>query len=100
MNFKLYRGYALIAVSGLLILAAVVLIFVNWDQACTLHLFTKDITCVNVGPLMLLSAVCGLAMWYVVKILCRGVKLLRAGLANRKPPTPPAADNAKPTNVD
>ena len=96
MNLKMYRGYALIIVSGFVMLAAAVLVFVNWNQDCSLHLYTKDVTGVSIGLLMLLSGACGLAMPYVAKILLRGIRLLRAGLANRKP-TPPPADQGQPT---
>ncbi|HAU38006.1 MAG TPA: hypothetical protein DCX07_09865 [Phycisphaerales bacterium] len=91
MSFKTLFGYVLVVVCGLLILAAALLVVLQWQLRADFNLFGKPLSIrvvqesgklvggVNTGLLMLLSAAGGIVMVWVVKLLVRGLKDIRKG---------------------
>jgi uncharacterized integral membrane protein len=77
MKLAAVRFYLMIAVSGLILLAAVVLVVLQWgNQVKELSLYGKNVPCPT-WLLMLASAVGGLVAWAMIKVLWRGIAGLR-----------------------
>jgi len=89
MKLSLLKGYVQAIVSGLIILAAVLLVALQWDQVAGFSLFGKryDIVVVNddvrggvnTALLMLFSAIGGVVLYFLVKVLFHGALTLRKG---------------------
>ncbi|MBN1941914.1 MAG: hypothetical protein JW849_01340 [Phycisphaerae bacterium] len=77
MNWKTFKGQALILVCGLFFAAGVVVFFTNVKNSCDLW-FGKNLSG-STGMVMLISAVVGMATIFVFKLLLRGVRDLRIG---------------------
>ena len=85
MNTSSVKGYVLVVFSGLAILAAVLLLVLQWGNRSAFSLYGKNYGQnppdggVNTALLMLLSAAGGLVMAGLIWILFRGARAIRKG---------------------
>lgn len=80
MNWKILKGYILVFISGLAIFAGVVLMIMNGgvQQAAQLNLYGR-LQPLNVGLLIAFSALGGIVMLVLLRILLSGIHSLRQG---------------------
>ncbi len=78
-GYNLVKGWLLIAISGLFIVSAALLVWINWGEPCGLHFFTKPLTGCKSGVLMLLSALGGVVAVIAFRMLWSGIKSLYKG---------------------
>jgi len=72
------KAIVLLSVSGLLLIAAIVLVITNWGYAWQMHLYTRPLP-VKGGPCLLLSAVIGIGIWMVCRTcIPSGIRAVRA----------------------
>ena len=76
MKLAAVKLYAMVISSGLVLLAALLLLLLQWGNAATLTLYGPSKN-VNTLLLMLLSAVGGVAIWSFLKLFWRGAVGLR-----------------------
>ncbi len=79
MNANLLKGYVFVLVSGVLILAGVVLVILQWGNAANFSLYGKNIPNANTGLIMLCSAVGGIMLLILAKMMLGGALALRRG---------------------
>ena len=79
MNVNLFKGYVQVVLSGLVIFAATVLVILQWGNHAKFSLYGKNVPQANTAILMLTSAAGGLALWFLAKMMIRGVGTLRRG---------------------
>ena len=112
MGVKNVSGYVKVVFSGVILLAAALLIILQWDGVTEFSLFGKRFSIlvidgrlqggVNTAVLMLCSAAAGVVLLWLVKVFFRGASALRrarkaaAAAAPPKPaPAPPASDQTE-----
>lgn len=78
MNANVFKGYFLMISSGLVLIAALVLLILQWGNSATITLYGPAKS-VNTLLLMVLSAVGGVVAVFLGKALLRGVIALRKG---------------------
>ena len=78
MNTISIKGYVAVILSGLVILAAAVLVLFQWGNFCDISLYGKN-TKYNTGMTMLLSAVGGLLIYHLTRMLIWGIKAISKG---------------------
>ena len=79
MSFGKFKGWFLVGLGALVILAEIILVTSNWGDPCTFHFYTHTVTNFSVGQFMLACATGGLVFGLMVWLLLRGIKdLLRA----------------------
>ena len=76
MTFQLFKGWVVTITTGLVIIAAIVLLALQWGNTTTITLYGPA-TDVNTLLLMLLSAVGGILMVWLVKALLYGIGIIR-----------------------
>lgn len=79
MNGKILQGYIIVIVSALAILAAALLLIVQGATKAEFSVYFKEAVSINVGVLMLLSAVGGIILVQVIKLLFFGMTMLHRG---------------------
>ena len=78
MNVRHTASWFCIIVSSLVMAAVAFLVIDNWDNVCQdFHFYIKTFHRVQVGPLMLLSAIGGAGVYLCVRLLIVGVKGVR-----------------------
>ena len=77
MNFRKIKGYVLLGVGGLVLVAAAVLVLLQWGNTAELSVFGKN-TQANTLLLMLCSAAGGLVVVAAAWLVLYAVKALRA----------------------
>ena len=82
MKFSTFKGYVLVIVSGLVVLAALLLVVLQWGNTSVFSLYGKNVEA-NTGLLVILSAVGGVVVMFMTKALFHGALILRK--ARRKP---------------
>jgi len=78
MKLTLLKGYVQVIVSGVVILAAVLLVALQWGNVSSFSLYGQNRQ-VNTFYLMLFSAIGGVVLYFLVKVLFHGVFTLRKG---------------------
>ena len=78
MNAKVVKGYVLIVVSGLVILAAAALVVVQWTNEGTFSFFGHDMK-VRMWLLLLGAAGGGMVIRTLLRLLVRGIGSLKRG---------------------
>ncbi len=76
MTGPMFKAYARVVLGGLVILAAIVLVLLQWSTTSDITLYGKWVT-VGTWLLMLASAVGGILLLWVVKQFFHGVGTLR-----------------------
>jgi len=71
------KGYFLTVCNGLLLLAAVLLLVLQWGNSGSFSLYGKNIPNANIGLVMLLSVLAGLLLPRTLKAFMRGIGALR-----------------------
>lgn len=94
MTFTTFKGYVLVILSGLLILAGALIIALQWNSVSQFSQFRPPVVIIdgkmqggiNTAVLMLLSAAGGVVFVLLCKVFLYGVKLLRKaqGIADMK----------------
>ncbi len=84
MNTKLIKGCTLTVISGLVIVAAVVLVAMQWGNSANFSLYGKNFSIkdnggVNTAILMLCSAGGGVAILIMFWILLKGISAILKG---------------------
>ena len=87
MNLNLLKGYVLIVLSGLVILAAVVLVALQWGNRGNFSLYGKNIPDANTAVVVLASAAGGVVLLFLPMLLARGISALRMGRREQRRPT-------------
>jgi len=77
------KGYVLVILSGLALLAAVVFLIVQWGAWSTLPAFGPD-TRVRTVYVMLASAAGGVVLWWVCRLMVRGLIIVRHARRERR----------------
>ena len=72
MKLAAVKFYLMIVVSGLVLLAGVVLVVLQWGNQADFSLYGKNMKSLT-WALILASAVGGLVVWAMVKVLWRGI---------------------------
>lgn len=103
MNVQSVKGYVLVILSGLVILAAALLVILQWGNPAEFSLYGKNYSIskqedggatggVNTALLMLCSAAGGLLLFWTAKVMIRGIGALRRGRkeAGRAPSAAPS----------
>ena len=88
MNWNLFKGYFMVLVSGVVIIAAALMLIVQGSTTCDVSIyFDRQITS-RVNLLMLLSAVGGIVLMFFLRVMMAGFSALKKGrlerLGNRK----------------
>lgn len=78
MNWNTSKGYVETIFGGLIILAGVVLVILQWGNHAEFSLYGKNIDA-NTAVLILASLAAGIALIPVCKLFIRGLLALRAG---------------------
>jgi len=76
MMLKKINGYILTIVSGLLLLAGVLIVALQWGNGCDFSLYGKNIR-VNTGLILFCSAVAGWLAPKVFRIMLKGIAKIR-----------------------
>ena len=87
MNFKTVRAYIIAVVCGLILLAAVLLVILQWGNPAEFSLYGKNYSLrfqkdgsasggVNTGLLIIISAAGGILLFYVCKLLVWGIRTI------------------------
>jgi len=79
MNLDLIKGYVLVIFSGLALLAAGLLIILQWGNHTALTMYGPVVK-TNTAVLMIASALGGVAIIYLAKTMIRGLHDMRKGL--------------------
>jgi hypothetical protein len=79
MKLETLRGYVLTGIASVVILAGVVLVFMNSGNTGKFHLYVRSLETFSTAWLMVLSAVGGLVLYWMARLLIRGIKLIRTG---------------------
>jgi len=82
MNYRTFRGYVQAVVSGLVILAAALLVVLQWGNVSAFSLYGKN-TQLNTGVLMLCSLAGGVVLYWLVRAFLRGALAIRRGRAGK-----------------
>lgn len=88
MSYKTVQGYFMVVLTGTVLLAAGILIVLQWGNHAEFSLYGKNYSIrtieggqvdggVNTALLIIVSAVGGLLMWWCIKILFRGAGGIR-----------------------
>jgi len=75
MKYEIVKGYLQVTLSGLVLLAAVVLVVLQWGNASAFSFFGQNRS-VNTAMLMVCCAVGGLLAVWMCRLLYRGVVTL------------------------
>ncbi len=78
MNLELIKGYVLVIVSGLVLLAAGLLIILQWGNFTDVTMYGPVVK-VNTGLLMIASAVGGIAIGFLVRAMVYGLLAMHKG---------------------
>ncbi len=94
MSYKTAQGYVLVVLTGAILLAATVLIVLQWDNSSEFNLFGRSYTVhlvendivggVNTALLILGSAAGGVILWWCLKVLFRSVRVISRGRREAK----------------
>jgi len=76
MILKKINGYILAIISGLVLLAGVLLLALQWGNYCDFSLYGKNVR-VNTGLILFCSAVAGWLVPKVFRIMLRGIAKIR-----------------------
>jgi len=76
MRLAMIKAYLQVICGGLIILAVAVLVLLQWGNTAAFSFYGKNIKDVNTALLVLASAVCGLALWWIVRWFTEGVRSL------------------------
>lgn len=77
MGMKRMKGYFLTVFNGLVLLAAVVLLTLQWGNSGGFSLYGKNIPNANIGLVMLLSVLAGVLLPRTLRAFLRGIGALR-----------------------
>jgi uncharacterized membrane protein len=94
MNFKIVQGYVLAGLSALVLLAAVLLMILNGGVYGKFSLFGRQPVDVNVGLLLLFSAIGGIVLMYTVRLLIFGIRSLAMGRREQAAKQPPPSEQS------
>ena len=78
MTVKGVKGYVLVVLTGLYILAAVILVLLNIKNAASIW-FGQNLT-YSTGWIMIFSALVGFSFYWGIKWMFTGIKSIRAGI--------------------
>jgi len=96
MNFRVVKGWTLAVVSGLVFVAATILIATNMTDQIEVRFWGTVIATVHTGTVMLVSAAGGIVLVVFAMVLRIGVKSIRTGrkiqAAQVKPEGTPGGD--------
>ena len=103
MRFRTFSGYVHVIVSGLVLLAAVLLVVLQWRLRAEFSLYGepysisvlatgKKIGGVNTAALMVLSAIGGIVVAAMAWLFVRGARSIRAGRRKRPAQAPAKQD--------
>ena len=81
MNTDSIKGYILVVLSGLVLFAAILLLVLLWGNDSNFSLYGKSLV-VNTAVLVIGSAVGGVILAIMIKILIIGIRALRKGQKN------------------
>lgn len=76
MILKKINGYILTIVSGLVLLAGVLLLALQWGNGCDFSLYGKNIN-VNTGLIILCSTIAGWLSPKIFRVMLRGIAKIR-----------------------
>jgi len=76
MFLKKINGYILAIVSGLVLLAGVLLLVLQWGNGCDFSLYGKNIR-VNTGVVILCAAIAGWLTPKVFRVMLKGIAKVR-----------------------
>jgi len=76
MLLKKINGYILAITSGLVLLAGVLLLALQWGNGCDFSLYGKNIR-VNTGLVILCSAIAGWLVPKIFRIMFKGIAKIR-----------------------
>lgn len=79
MKMETMRGYLLAGLAGIVILAAGVLVIMNSGNTGRFHLYVKSFENFSIAWLMTLSAVGGVLLYWMFRLLLIGTGLIRRG---------------------
>jgi uncharacterized membrane-anchored protein len=79
MSYRIVQGYVLVVLTGVVLLAATVLIVLQWGNAAQFSLYGKNISGANTALLMLFSAAGGIALWWCARWMFKGIRTIRRG---------------------
>ncbi len=83
MNVNLLKGYVLVVLSGLILLAAALLVILQWGNQAKLSLYGKNVE-VNTFALVLCSAAGGIVIVFLCWVFVRGLRSLLKGRRKEK----------------
>ncbi len=78
MRFKTLQGYVLVVVLGLLLIAATILVLLQWGNTSTFSLYGKN-TQPNTAVIILASVVGGVVLIPLLKLFFHGIRDIRRG---------------------
>ncbi len=78
MNWRITKGYLLTVPCGLVIIAGVVLLALQWDMKSSFLLYGKNLDQTNTAALIVASMLVGFVLPYILKGLLRGIALINA----------------------
>ncbi|MDY6913358.1 MAG: hypothetical protein SVT52_02725 [Planctomycetota bacterium] len=76
MNYQNVKGTAYVVLSGIVLLAIVLLVILQWGNNSDFSLYGKNVQA-NTAVLMVLSAVGGFVLWWTAKWMITGVGIMR-----------------------
>ena len=88
MRLTIVKAYLQAILGGLVILAVVVLVLLQWGNTGAFSFYGKNIEDANTALLVLASAAGGLAMWWIVKWFAGGVRVLVRSRRQAERPSP------------
>ena len=79
MNWRIAKGYLLTVPCGLVVIAGIILLVLQWDMKSSFLLYGKHFDqTVNTAALIIVSMLTGVLLPYLLKGLLRGVLLINA----------------------
>ena len=76
MGFQNVKSYVLTILSGIVLLAGVLLVILQWGNVSDFSLYGKNVR-VNTALLMVASVAGGAVLWWMIKWLIAGVSAIR-----------------------
>jgi hypothetical protein len=83
MTMKGVKGYILVTLTGLYIVAAIILVLLNIKNMASIW-FGQNLDQSSTGWIMIYSALVGFSFYWAIKWMFIGIKSIRAGVVQNK----------------
>ncbi len=76
MKLDTFKGYAMVSFSGIIFIAAVVLLVLQWGNKADFSLYGKNFADVSTAVVIINAMIAGAAFVWLAPMLIRGIRIL------------------------